>query len=92
MEIRYNDSWMKLCDKKWTAEDAKVICRMLGSVEPSVRSLAASYFGEGTGNVLMVIIILIHIQNFKFRFLFAPKYASFFLISFVHKGPGVNGE
>ena len=99
MEIRYNDSWVTLCDTTWTAEDAKVICRMLGSVEPSVRPLTASHFGESTGNVLMVII-LIHLQIFNFRFLFAPQHERFFFLlllsffffsDFVCVQGGVNG-
>ena len=57
VEIRYNDSWITLCDTMWTAEDAKVVCRMLGSIKPSVGPLSASYFGASTGNILMVIIV-----------------------------------
>ena len=64
VEILYNDSWVTLCDTMWTTEDAKVVCRMLGSIEPSVRALSASYFGKSTGNTLMVII-LSYCFNFK---------------------------
>ena len=52
VEILRNGRWGTVCDDYWDFNDANVVCRSLGLPRALV-ALRGSYFGAGTGPILM---------------------------------------
>ena len=54
MEVYHNGAWGTVCNTSWTFENAFVACRTAG-FNSAVRGLsdASTYFGPGTGSVLL---------------------------------------
>lgn len=52
VEIYYNGSWGTVCDDGFGIEEAIVVCRQIGSTNPS-GALVNSSFGAGTGDIMM---------------------------------------
>lgn len=52
VEVCYNGSWGTVCDDQWDITDATVLCQQLG-YQRALGAYGNSYYGAGTGNVLM---------------------------------------
>lgn len=52
MEIYYNGAWGTICDDKFEAEEARVVCRQMGFPALGIPRFSA-YYGAGTGNIWM---------------------------------------
>ena len=50
MEIFHNGVSGTVCDDYWDMNDAQVVCRTLGSPDPS-HALRLAYFGQGSGKI-----------------------------------------
>lgn len=54
VEVRVNDNeWGTICDDRWDALDARVICRQLGKNTEHARAYSQSHFGQGSGPILL---------------------------------------
>ena len=51
VEVFHNSEWGTVCDDRFTADDAKVVCRQLGLTGGAAHTRAA--FGAGTGTIWM---------------------------------------
>nr|XP_054770412.1 LOW QUALITY PROTEIN: cubilin-like [Lytechinus pictus] len=50
VELYHNNIWGTVCDDDWGAEDATVVCRMLG-YRTVIAFWSRAYFGPGTGQI-----------------------------------------
>ncbi|XP_023933279.1 deleted in malignant brain tumors 1 protein-like isoform X2 [Lingula anatina] len=54
VEVRQGSgSWGTVCDDSWGADDATVVCRMLGFGTGTVTAFSRATFGQGTGSIYM---------------------------------------
>ncbi|PVD22130.1 hypothetical protein C0Q70_17934 [Pomacea canaliculata] len=51
--ISYNNTWGSVCDDGWGLEEATVVCRQLGFTGSRIIPRTNSYYGRGTGAVLL---------------------------------------
>ena len=51
LEVYHDGEWGSVCDDRFTADDAAVVCRQLGYTSGEARTQAT--FGQGTGSVWM---------------------------------------
>lgn len=53
VEVNFGNGWGTVCDDGWTAQDATVVCKMLGYTGGSPKPYGGAYFGAGTGDIAM---------------------------------------
>ncbi|XP_064617048.1 deleted in malignant brain tumors 1 protein-like [Liolophura sinensis] len=53
LEIQHGGSWGTICDDLWTTRNAQVVCRMLGLPWAGAEPRFESFFGQGTGQILL---------------------------------------
>ncbi|XP_052268670.1 uncharacterized protein LOC127870050 [Dreissena polymorpha] len=53
VEIEYRGRWGTICDDGFDDLEAKVICNMLGFSTNDSKALGGSYYGEGTGDIVV---------------------------------------
>lgn len=53
MEVYHGGRWGTVCDDGFDAEDAVVVCRMLGYTSVFAKPYGVASFGEGVGDILM---------------------------------------
>ncbi|XP_053381311.1 scavenger receptor cysteine-rich domain superfamily protein-like [Mercenaria mercenaria] len=51
IEIRYNNTWGTVCDKKFNRKAAKVICHMLGYQRAGAKAYKRATYGKGKGPI-----------------------------------------
>ncbi|XP_052220549.1 deleted in malignant brain tumors 1 protein-like isoform X2 [Dreissena polymorpha] len=53
VEVLYNNTWGTVCDDRWSAADAAVVCRQLGQPFSGAAPISLGGFGGGTGQILL---------------------------------------
>ncbi|XP_056011221.1 deleted in malignant brain tumors 1 protein-like [Ostrea edulis] len=51
VEIFYNNTWGTICDDYFGAQEASVLCRMLGQSPIGARAKTSAFYGQGTGPI-----------------------------------------
>ena len=50
MEVFHSGNWGTVCDDDWDMNDARVVCRQVGSLH-AVSALGSAHFGAGSGPI-----------------------------------------
>ena len=58
VEINVNGTWGTVCDKGWSPNDARVVCRQLGYCGYKALSYYEHNFGRGIGKLEATILVL----------------------------------
>ena len=53
VEILVNGQWGTICDDLWSDKDASVVCHQLGFSAEGALARNFSYFGQGTGPIIL---------------------------------------
>ncbi|XP_064405891.1 uncharacterized protein LOC135350948 isoform X5 [Halichondria panicea] len=53
VEICINNAWGTICDDRWDANEATVVCRQLGYLSTDSLALGSAHFGRGTGIIVL---------------------------------------
>ena len=51
VEVCVNNQWGTVCDDRWGASDAEVVCRQLYNLTSDAVAYRYAYFGQGTGPI-----------------------------------------
>ncbi|KAK7455953.1 hypothetical protein BaRGS_00039401, partial [Batillaria attramentaria] len=53
VEVKIGDTWMTVCEDRWTQQSAKLVCSMLGHPGSDVVAVGGAVFGDGDGSAVL---------------------------------------